>query len=141
MLKVLNFKQYWDKKLVTWNKELIEEVSKELERYTEIFSHPFLQKIKNDLYDEFLGPSSQGARVSATSKPKINSLSYARGNNPSPQKIMGLIKEVASKFPHQEKTFTHQDSIELIAIMHLKYNVRLIQTFLENKEQEILHPP
>jgi len=32
MLKMLDFKQYWDKKLVAWNKELIEEVSKELYR-------------------------------------------------------------------------------------------------------------
>lgn len=140
MLKVLDFKQYWDKKLVAWNKELIEEVSKELERYTEIFSKLLLQKIKNDLYDEFLGPSYKGARVSNTSKQKITSRSYAPGKNPSTQKMMGLIKEVASKLPHQEKTFTHQDSIEFIAIMHLKYNLRIIQTFLENKEQKILHP-
>jgi len=53
--------------------------------------------------------------------------------------MMGLIKEVTSKSLHQQKTFTYQDSIELIAIMHLKYNLRLIQNFLEIKKQEILH--
>ena len=70
----------------------------------------------------------------------INVNSYTLGNNPSTQRMMELIKEVASKFPHQEKTITYQDSIELIAIMHLKYNLRLIQIFLDNKEKEILHP-
>jgi len=105
-----------------------------IERYTEIFSKLFLQKIKNDLYDEFLGPSYKGARVSNTSKQKITSRSYAPGKNPSTQKMMGLIKEVASKLPHQGKTFTHQDSIELIAIMHLKYNLRIIPLKIKNKK-------
>ena len=141
MLKVFDFKEYWNKKLVAWNKELIEEVSKELERYREIFSHPFLQKIKNDLYDEFLGTSYKGSNVSVTSKPQMTSLTNVQGKNPSQQKMLRLIKKISSQFPHREKCFTHQDSIELIAIMHLKYNLKLIQTFLENKEQEILHPP
>ena len=49
MSKVIDFGKYWGKKFTAWNYELIEEVFKELDKYGEIFTQSFLQKMKQIL--------------------------------------------------------------------------------------------
>ena len=127
MIRFFDFKKYFRSKLIAWNKELIEEVSKELDRYTEIFSPLFLQKIKNDLYEELVGPFSEGRLLSPPWSKKLTSNFYGYDNS-----------KLDLKSPHLKDNFAYQDSIELIAVMQLINNLKLIQTFLENKEKQIL---
>lgn len=136
MSKVIDFNKYWKKKFNEGNYELIEEVSKELDKYGEIFTQSFLEKMKQDLADELLGPYS---KKSLLRDPSNQEIPHQTKTNPRPKKTKNIIEEIASDLPEFKKySLPFEEAIELISIMHLSHNLSLIQLFLKKKKQEIL---